>query len=350
MKPARPILIIGGGLAGTALAWRLHERGAPFLLVDRDAPVTASKIAAGLVTPITGMRLTLSWRYSAFHAEALRFYRDKEALLGGVFFYETPVVRLLRSEKEVHRWQERRAQPEIASFIHATREPLVNDAVFANPHGGFEQRPAGWLDTAAWLQASRDFFTRQGAWLTGEVAADALQVNAGSASWDGREYESAVFCTGWEAARHPWFDWAPFKSARGTILTLRADLGGERRVISSGCWVVPRADGSARAGPTYEIPFTAPHTPAREAVAGLEAKLRAMVRADFQVIEEQTAVRPIVHGHEALLGLHPGRPRVAILNGLGSKGVLRSPWLARHLVEHLLDGAPLEPAVDLAAH
>lgn len=345
----RPILIIGGGLAGTALAWRLHERGAPFLLVDRDAPVTASKIAAGLVTPITGMRLTLSWRYSAFHAEALRFYREKEALLGGVFFHETPVVRLLRDEKEVHRWRERRVQPEITPFIHASAGPLVDEAVFANSLGGFEQRPAGWLDTAAWLQASRDFFTRQGAWLTGEVAADALQVNAGSVSWEGGEYESAVFCTGWQAARHPWFDWAPFKSARGTILTLRADLGGERRVISSGCWVVPRADGSARAGPTYEIPFSDPHTPAPEAVAGLESKLRGMVRAGFHVIAEQTAVRPIVHGREALLGRHPGRPRVAILNGLGSKGALRSPWLARHLAEHLLDGAPLEAELDLAA-
>lgn len=349
MNP-RPILIIGGGLAGTALAWRLHERGAPFLLVDRDAPLTTSKIAAGLVTPVTGMRLTLSWRYAAFHAEALRFYREKEALLGGVYFHETPVVRLLRNDKEVQRWQDRRAQPEITPFIHPSAGPLVDEAVFAAPLGGFEQRPAGWLDTAAWLQASRAFFIRQGAWLKGEVAAGDLRVNAGSVTWQGRDYECAVFCTGWEAARHPWFDWAPFKSARGTILTLRADLGGERRVISSGCWVVPRADGTARAGPTYEIPFNEPHTPAREAVAGLEDKLRALLRAPFQILDTQTAVRPIVHGREALLGRHPGRPRVAILNGLGSKGVLRSPWLARHLVEHLLDGAPLEAGVDLAAH
>ena len=57
------ILIIGGGLAGMALAWRLHERGVPFLIVDRDEPLTSSKVAAGLVAPITGLRLTLNWRY-----------------------------------------------------------------------------------------------------------------------------------------------------------------------------------------------------------------------------------------------------------------------------------------------
>lgn len=349
MTQSHPILIIGGGLAGTALAWRLHERGAPFLLVDRDAPLTTSKIAAGLVTPITGMRLTLSWRYATFQAEALRFYREKEALLGGVFFHETPVVRLLRSEKEVHRWHERRTQADVIPYIHPSAGPLVDEAVFAAPFGGFEQRPAGWLDTAAWLQASRDFFIRQGTWLTGEVAAEALQVNASSVSWEGGEYESAVLCTGWEAARHPWLDWAPFQSARGSILTLRTQLGSEQRVISSGCWVVPRADGSARAGPTYEIPFSDPHTPAPEALAGLETKLRTLLRVPYHILETQTAVRPIVRGREALLGRHPGRPRIAVLNGLGSKGVLRSPWLAHHLAQHLLDGTPLDPALDLAS-
>jgi len=53
-------LILGQGLAGTAIAWRLWERGLPFLIVDRDEPVTSSKIAAGLLTPITGMRMSLN--------------------------------------------------------------------------------------------------------------------------------------------------------------------------------------------------------------------------------------------------------------------------------------------------
>jgi glycine/D-amino acid oxidase-like deaminating enzyme len=61
----------------------------------------------------------------------------------------------------------------------------------------------------------------------------------------------------------------------------------------------------------------------------------------------QSAVRPIVKGRQALIGTHPAHPRVAFLNGLGSKGSLRAPWLARHLVEHLLDGAPLDPEFDL---
>ena len=89
-------LIIGQGLAGTALAWRLHQRGRGFLIVDRDEAQTSSKVAAGLVTPITGMRLNLSWRYGTLYPEALAFYQEMETLLHQRFYHEVPIVRLLR--------------------------------------------------------------------------------------------------------------------------------------------------------------------------------------------------------------------------------------------------------------
>jgi flavin-dependent dehydrogenase len=73
MRAEERILIVGQGLAGTALAWRLWERGVPFVVVDRDEAVTCSKIAAGLVTPITGMRLNLNWRFVSQREEAGAF-------------------------------------------------------------------------------------------------------------------------------------------------------------------------------------------------------------------------------------------------------------------------------------
>ena len=107
------VLIIGGGLAGISVAWRLHERSVPFMIVDREEPLTSSKVAAGLVAPITGLRLTQNWRYDTLYPEALQFYRDKESQLGARFYHEVPIVQLLRDEKAVMQWQKRRAQPEV---------------------------------------------------------------------------------------------------------------------------------------------------------------------------------------------------------------------------------------------
>jgi glycine oxidase len=339
------ILIIGGGIAGTTLAWRLHERGVPFMIVDRDEPLTSSKVAAGLITPITGMRLNLSWRFGVLYPEALAFYRHLESKLGTLFYHEVPIVQLLASEKAVTQWQKRRDQPEVQPYLKAPEPgPLVNDTIFANPHGGFVQQHSGWMDTANFLSASQRYFESIGSWQRGELTPDQV------ASSIGKDYTHAIFCIGWEAARHPWFDWVPFQSARGTVLQVSADTGGETRVLNNGCWLLPRGDGTLRVGPTYELNFDQPHTPAPEALAALENRLRGLLKTRYAITGSQTGVRPIIARREALIGTHPARPGIAFLNGLGSKGVLRAPWVARQLLEHLFDGKPIEPELDLAGN
>jgi glycine oxidase len=343
-------LIIGQGLAGTALAWQLHLRGLGFMLVDRDEASTSSKVAAGLVTPVTGMRLNLNWRYDVLYPEAIKFYRGIESRLNQRFYHEVPIVRLLRDEKACALWEKRRLQPEVQPYLAAVDGPLVNEAIFDNPHGGFQQQDSGWLDTAAFLAASRTYFQGLGQWQCGEVAPEALTVDSGGVRWQGGQFTQAIFCTGWEAARHPWFDWVPFQSVRGTVLTLQADTGGETRIINRGCWLLPRADGCLRAGPTYEREFTDAHTPSPAALAGLEQKLRGLLKVDYAITGSQTGVRPVIKGHQAMIGRHPARPQIGFMNGLGSKGVLRAPWVARCLVEHLAEGVPVESGMDLSGN
>lgn len=348
------ILIIGGGLAGMSVAWRLHERGVPFMIVDRDEPLTSSKVAAGLVTPITGMRLSLSWRYDVLYPEALAFYRSIEAKLSGKFYHELPIVQLLSSEKAVAQWQKRHAQPEVQPYLMPSAAgPLVNERIFANPHGGFVQQHSGWLDTAAFLAASRQYFADHGSWQQGEFSpesSDASDSPDRDLLWDGVHYTHAIFCIGWQAARHPWFDWLPFRSARGTVLQVTADTDGETRIVNNGCWLLPRGDGTLRVGPTYELDFKEPHEPAPEVITALQERMRGLLKVPYQITDSQTAVRPIIAHRELLIGRHPARASIGFLNGLGSKGVLRAPWAARQLVEHWLDARPIEAQVDLAGN
>lgn len=343
-------LIIGQGLAGTCLAWQLHFRGIPFLIVDPDEPQTSSKVAAGLVTPVTGMRLNLNWKFGELQPEALAFYRKIEQLIGETFYHEAPVVRLLRDEKAAALWEQRRQQPEIQPYLADSQNPLVDEAVFENPYGGFEQRSSGWMDTALFLRVSRSFFESQGSWIKGRVNEDALDFSGDGVRWEGKSFSQAVHCIGWAAAQTKWFDWVPFQSALGSVLNLKVDTGGEKRIINRGCWLLPRADGSLRAGPTYELSFKEGSTPSPEVLAKLEEKLQRLLKRPYQVEGCQTGVRPIIKGRHVLLGRHPAWPQLAVFNGLGSKGVLRAPWASRMLVQHLLDGEVLEPALDVRAN
>lgn len=341
------LLIIGQGLAGTALAWRLHERGVPFVIVDREEAVTCSKVAAGLITPVTGMRLKVSWRFEVFYPEALRFYRHIGQRLGTRVFFPRGYVRLLKNEQERQKWPKRLRESEVGPFVHP-QAPRLDPAIVTLPHEGFQQRHAAWLDTVTYLEASRRFFGE--AYRQATVEPNEIIEDADGVVWRGERFSHVVWAQGWQASKHPLFDWVPFQSALGTILTAKADLKGERRILNRACWVIPRTDGTLRAGSTYEWTFPDPNAGSPGMITDLETKLREFLAVPVELLGSQSAVRPIIKGRQALLGAHPSHPRVLFFNGLGSKGSLRAPWLARHLTEYLLDGLALDPKFDLQAN
>jgi hypothetical protein len=45
--------------------------------------------------------------------------------------------------------------------------------------------------------------------------------------------------------------------------------------------------------------------------------------------------------------MHPTYPKIGIFNGLGTKGGLLAPYWAQHFAQHVLQGIPLDPQVDI---
>ena len=121
----------------------------------------------------------------------------------------------------------------------------------------------------------------------------------------------------------------------------------ESRIVARNGWLLPRGGGVLRAGSTYDWELDSPIEPSVEV---LREKLAGLLRVPFERVDTQAAVRPILRDRVAALGRHPAHPRVAVLNGLGSKGALQAPLYARVLVEHLLDGAALDAKVDVASN
>ncbi|MFZ4765729.1 MAG: NAD(P)/FAD-dependent oxidoreductase [Roseimicrobium sp.] len=340
-------LIVGGGLAGTALAWRFWQRGAEFVLVDAGLPVTCSKVAAGLVTPITGIRLNTSWRIAELLPEALAFYDEVASHLGVQFYHHVAQVRLFRNERDVQVWRQRQADPAIQRWLEpCPPQPLVDAAAFHEEHGGFQQTGGGWLDTAGYLAASRDFFITKGCWLTDTVADGDIDHCEASVRWRGETYSSAILCRGAEERGSTrFFPWLQWDCARGVIAEIQAELT-EHRIVNRNCWLLPRA-GGWRAGATYEFDFEASLAESAEA---LRQKLTSLLRAPFEIVSAQAGIRPILKRRQLVLGRHPAHSRICVFNGLGSKGALRAPFFSRMLVDHLLDGAALEESVDIAAN
>ena len=336
-------IILGHGLAGAALAWQLRHRGWRVLVADRDEAVTSSKVAAGLVVPISGQRLARSWRVEEFLPVAREFYR----CTGGECFHEIPCVRLLQNDDERRRWEERRHDSAFQNFLTRPQpHPLVNEEHFHGPADGFEMQSA-WLDVPAWLRFSQQQLHRDGAWLTADIAPAEVTPADDGVTVAGLRARHLIFCQGHEAAQNPFFPWLRWKSAKGEILTLHAPALPEHRIINRGGWLLPLGrDGLFRAGSTYAWDdFTA--TPTAAARGIIESRLRALLRVPFSITTHHVGIRPIINESKAVIGQHPVYRRLALFNGLGSKGVLHAPFFAAQLAALLVDGTPVEYELDI---
>ncbi|MCS6864141.1 MAG: FAD-dependent oxidoreductase [Gemmataceae bacterium] len=333
-------LIIGQGLAGTTLAWQLLRRGRRSCIVDRESGPSASRVAAGLMTPVTGKRLAKSWRWDELYPAAVAFYRWVEAETGERFFYPRPSLRLFASAAERDEFYRR----ETTLLRGLVRRVDDVPAVFTAPWGGFEMPDAARLDVPHYLDVSREYFRRRGLYHREQINPERPPA-AGT----------VIFCRGFDPEPDPWFGRITFNAAKGEILTLRIPQLPESRVVHRGVWLVPVdvADATTNSASSSSLFYLgATHTwqpldavPTSEGRAELENKLREFLRVPYEIVGHRAAVRPVIDAGYPVLGRHPDFPQLAYFNGLGAKGSLLAPFFAHQLAAHLCGQGEIDETV-----
>jgi glycine/D-amino acid oxidase-like deaminating enzyme len=322
-----PWTIVGQGLAGTCLAWEFWKRGVPFQLIDRGHG-GSSRVAAGLINPITGKNFEPSSRIAEFLPPALDFYAAVETQIHAKVWHPLPVLRLADTEKEWAKMISKCALPEVIPWLANGGTPKQADGWV----GAIELCGGGRLDTRRFLDGSRDFFASRGRFGYGEVPDDASRT---------------IRCEG--AAGLIAGKLGPHRCAKGEILTIRAADWDETHIrIGAGGWLVPIGDGCFRAGSTYdwdhldEIPTDAGK------LRVIEILHRLGGNSPFEIIDHEAGIRPIIRRSEALVG--PIDDDTWIFNGLGSKGSLYAPRMARHLADWIVEGIEPEEWMDIRNH
>ncbi len=340
-------IIIGQGLAGTTLAWHLLERGRRVLVVDRAEAGTSSRLAAGLITPITGQRLTVSWRCREFLDQAVAFYRQIEERTGAELLHTNGALRFWQNDREPRFFERRFAEePEFASLVDELSDGPVG---VTSGQGGFAMPTAARLNVPLFLDASRtefqsrDSYVEEDVDLTSDLSVDSERASIRRLNVTAR---TVVFCQGIAAANDPWFQGVEFDATRGEILTVRIPQLKERRTLHRGVWLASLGKGLYRLGATSRW-NDLDEGPTEAGRDWLCSRLREWLSCDFEIVGHDAGVRPIVKGRHPLLGRHPTLPQLAYFNGLGAKGSLQAPAMAAQLATHLVDGSPLDSEVDL---
>jgi glycine oxidase len=301
------------GLAGCCLAWQRHFRGEAFTWEDDDRPGAASKVAAGLINPVTGKNFSPSWRIAEFLPEAEVFYARVGELLGKQLWFPLPVWRLVADSE----WAKVGSKLEEAEpWIERIEEevPGWNRAIVLK--GG------GRVATREFCEGTRAFFADKGS-PASNAAARVL-------------CEGAAGLMAGRLGRH--------RCAKGEILTVRAPWTNDRMLIGGGGWLVPTGGDTFKVGSTY-VWDRLDGEPTPEGRAKVEKIARLLGGEDFEVIAHDAGVRPIVRKSQPVIGpLDDGR---VVFNGLGSKGSLYAPGVAARLTAWLAGETEIEVDLDV---
>jgi glycine/D-amino acid oxidase-like deaminating enzyme len=336
-------LIIGQGLAGTLLSHFLLKENKKILLVDHGES-NASKIAPGMFNPIAGRRMTKSWKIDEAYPVSFQTYRNLETELNAQFFHPTPMLRFFGDEKD--------KEATINSLKNSDSEKYVNEYFELKRVKGFcDDFPNGCvLQQTGFL----DTFTFLTSWAESNSAhivhaafdLPELKIAGSEIQWNGRVFGRVIFCEGFRGAANPLFSYLPWNLAKGEVLTIYSPDLELDSIYNRGLYIVPSGNGYFRVGATYCWDFEN-DKPSSEGLSELKSKLNSILCSDYDIVLHQAGIRPTVIHRRPFLGLHPEEKSIGIFNGLGTKGVILAPYLAKHLVDHLERNVPLITEVNI---
>ncbi len=329
-------IIIGQGIAGTMLALRLQKAGQRVLIYDDARPNSASRVASGIINPVSGRRFELAWLYETIFPFAETVYREIEQELNIQCFYPRQIYNIWPSPQMRHAF-ETTASP----YMTAAADAPQWDTFFHQPYGaGYVQGANVQLHTL--LPACRKALTVR----EERFAATALELKEDGVQYGDVRAKGVIFCEGVESPANPYFTKLKFLPNKGEALTIRCPQLQTSMIVKKGITLVPLGTDTYWAGATFSWDYT-DALPTAAARASLEENLRQLLKCPFDVTDHLAAVRPSGPDRRPLAGLHPKYPQVGIFNGMGSKGCSIAPWAAEQFTRHLLEAAPLPPEIDI---
>lgn len=337
------VLIVGQGLAGSLLALELLRRHFRIMVVD-DGAENASKVAAGLINPITGRRLLKSEDVDKLLPAAMACYQELSDRFNQRFFVALPMLRVLKNAKEQALAQCRLVEIGYQAFLHGYQ---MNVHGVNSPCGLLQQSQTGYLKIEPLLAAVRDYLIANSSYRNTRLDYAEIVLKPRLA-WRDLQPKHLVFCEGHHAIANPWFGSLPFQPVKGQILSCHTRAVFPRQILNFGHWLIPLTQTHFKLGATFEpgIIDTKPTVDAQQLLLQSLHQVCSGLQP-IEITEHRAGVRPATLDKQPFIGTHPCYGNLHIFNGFGTKGSLAIPWYARRFVDALTEQLPLPSRCDI---
>lgn len=344
----KDFLIVGGGLAGTSLAWYFHIYRISFDMVSCSLPGEASVVSAGVWNPLAMRRINPGWKMTECLEELKRFSNYISPFFSVPVFHFLPIVHPLFHPEELSFWKKKLAQhPSLSTLA----EIVEAGNYFGRNYSPFQVviKPAGWMDVPLFLKESEKIFTEWGSFKKKFFNHRELQMKQDGFIFDGRIYNSLVFCEGWRMGQNPFFSpYVRLEAAKGELMEVafEEDLSLHSVILNKKIFLKEQSGRKFLCGSTFRWDVL-DDKPTPEAARELSEKLSGLLHIPFSVLDQKAGVRPATHDRRPFIGPHPEIRNMYVFNGLGAKGVFLTPHMCEEFINFIRNGKPLDPEVNI---
>ncbi|MEP6699683.1 MAG: FAD-binding oxidoreductase [Bacteroidota bacterium] len=338
-------LIIGQGISGTWLSYYLQKEGKSFLVIDNNSPNSSSKIAAGIINPVTGRRHVEVWMAEEILSFAWDAYKKIGNELGITAISQKDIIDLFPNPQMRLSFMQR--VEEKAGYLQSY--PVQNhfNHLLNYDFGCGEIKPVYTVHLETLLPTWRQQLKKKNLLLEEEFDIDLLHISANKIEYKDITAGKIIFCDGNSSTNNPYFNLLPFAPNKGELLIAEIPDLPQTHIYKKGMMLVPLlTPGQWWIGSNYAWEFTNTD-PTKEFREKTEQLLKAWLKMPFKILSHLSGVRPATLERRPFVGLHPQHSTIGILNGMGTKGCSLAPFLAKQLADHLCNDKPLNPEADI---
>lgn len=340
------VLIIGNGICGSSLAFQLLKSGKKVLVIDNEEKFSSSRVASGVINPVTGRRAVTTWLSDILMPFCWEFYSLAEKDLQIKCIEQTNLLSFHVNQQREDTYDKR------LNENHPHLKPFTNESYlkefFNFEFGVTEIHPVYWIDVQAFLNAVKLHLLKNNSYLNETFNEDELIVNTETIQYKNIQANKIIYCNGITSLTSVYWNKLPFVKNKGQALLIEVPALPKSKIYKFGSLtIVPWKENIWWVGSTYELHFFT-ENPTIDFYMNTQKQLNNIFKTSYTIKDHIASIRPAVVERRPFVGFHPTYKNVGILNGMGTKGCSLAPYFASQLSNNIISNASIIPEANIS--
>jgi glycine/D-amino acid oxidase-like deaminating enzyme len=334
-------LIVGQGLTGTWLSYFLQKKGLSFKIINDAKTPSATRVASGVINPVTGRKIVQTWMIDALLPFAVKSYTAFQQNEDQPIIKKSPIAIIHPSLQMKESFDYRLAHENI--YLKESNNPILGK-YFNTPFGNGEIDQCYWIDLTQFLMVGRKKIGTHS--IEDHFKMDDLTLTQHGVQWKNIDAEKLIFCDGINGIQNLYFKNLPFAPNKGEALIVKIKGLDTTNIYKTNVTIVPWKEDLFWVGSSYEWSFN-DAMPSIGFKEKMITALDAFLKIPYEIVDHLVGIRPANTERRPFVGLHPLYPQLGICNGMGTKGCSLAPYFTNQLIHHIEDGAAIETEADV---